>query len=146
MMQSRRLAEKGFTLIEVMIVVAIIAIIAGVAYPSYQDSIRKAKRGVAKSELMKVLSRQEQFFINNKGYATNLTSLGYGANPFYVDDQGQESTAAEGVYLIQLAGGASTAAFTLQAVPQNAQASDSTCGTFTLTNTGAQGAAGSNCW
>ncbi len=137
---------RGFTLIELMIVIVILGIIIGIAYPSYVEYVREAKRSVARSQLMEVYSRQEQFFINNKGYSTNLTGLGYGANPFYVDDQGLESVAGNSVYLIQLAAGASTSEFTLQAVPQNTQAADSYCGTFTLTNTGAQGASGSDCW
>ena len=67
---SRPANQKGFTLIEVMIVVAIIGILAAVAYPSYVDSIRKGKRAEARAALMNLLQQQERYFTQNNTYET----------------------------------------------------------------------------
>lgn len=142
--------ENGFTLVELMIVLVIVSILAAIAIPSYRDNVIDTKRRVGTAELLKVQNRQEQYFVNNKGYATDLTSLGYPANGYYVDDQGQAGASSAGsVYLIQLAAGATTASFTLQAVPQGGQAEDTDCGTLSLTSRSAKGASlgtVADCW
>lgn len=138
--------SSGYTLIELMIVVAVIAIIASIAYPSYQNSVRKAARQTGKGVLLEVVSRQEQTFINNKSYATDLSNLGYPANPFYIDNEGTpQASAAGSVYQISLAA-ATASTFTLQAVPQNAQTKDSECGTLSITDSGMQSPTTNNCW
>jgi len=68
--------QHGFTMIELMIVVVIIAIIAAFAIPSYQDSIRKSKRADAKTAISQVASRMEQFYLDRKTYTSDLTELG----------------------------------------------------------------------
>jgi type IV pilus assembly protein PilE len=146
--KNKKMNQQGFTLIELMIVVAIVAIIAAIAIPSYNSSVIKSKRAIGKAELLEVLARQEQHFVNNKAYATTLTALGYGANPYLIDDQGDE-TAADPIYQIALAPGGSTTTFTLQAIPQNSQASDTQCGTLQISNTGLKSATGTSptlCW
>lgn len=62
----------GFTLLELMIVVAIVAVLAGIAYPSYQDSIRKARRADAKAALLEAAGRQERFYTENNQYTNVL--------------------------------------------------------------------------
>jgi len=64
----------GFTLIEVMVVVVILAILAAIAFPSYQDHLRKGRRATAQAFMMEVASKQQQFLIDTRGYA-----LGAGA-------------------------------------------------------------------
>jgi type IV pilus assembly protein PilE len=61
----------GFTLIEIMIVVAIIAIIAAIAYPSYQDSVRKSRRADAKSILLQAGQQMERFYTENNRFDQN---------------------------------------------------------------------------
>lgn len=59
----------GFTLIELMIVVAVVAILAMIAYPSYQDQVRKSRRGSAQSLMMSIANRQEQIYLDTRSYA-----------------------------------------------------------------------------
>jgi type IV pilus assembly protein PilE len=66
----RRL-RNGFTLIEVMIVVAIIALIVAIAYPSYLEHVARSKRAQAQAAIMKTLQLQERFYTVNGTYATN---------------------------------------------------------------------------
>ncbi|WP_312270303.1 type IV pilin protein [Pseudomonas sp.] len=65
-------AYSGFTLIEVMIVVAIVGILAAIAYPSYQSYVRKGQRSEGKAKLMEIMQAQERYNSQNQSYATNL--------------------------------------------------------------------------
>lgn len=78
--QARKKAT-GFTLIELMIVVAIVGILAAVAYPSYQDHIRKSRRAAAQSFLMDVGAKQQQYLIDARTYASTLAELNMSAPP-----------------------------------------------------------------
>lgn len=71
-MQSKR----GFTLIEVMIVVAIVGILAAIAYPSYQEHVRKGRRAAAQAFMMDVAARQQQYFLDARQYASGSGALG----------------------------------------------------------------------
>lgn len=129
--------QKGFTLIELMIVVAIIAILAAVAYPSYQDSVTKARRSDAKADLVTLANFMERYFSENYQYnQSNATppvavTLPAGvASDFYDYDFASL--------------GANT--FTLQAAPTGAQATADACGTLTLDHTGVKLALITGCW
>lgn len=72
-MKARR--SGGFTLIEVMITVAIIAILAAVAYPSYQNASIKSRRAAAQAALSDVAQRQQQFLLDNRAFAATTADL-----------------------------------------------------------------------
>ncbi|MDD5275581.1 MAG: type IV pilin protein [Methylovulum sp.] len=112
-----KLRTQGFTLIELVVVVAIIGILAAIALPSYQDSVRKGRRGDAKGELMRLVQAEEKWRVSHTSYGT-LTDIGGAvANSYYT-----------------FAVTANTAsAFTITCTPQNDQANDS-CGTLSITD------------
>lgn len=70
---------SGFTLIELMVTVAIVAILAAVAIPSYQQYVMRGKRAAAQAQMMEIANRQQQYFLANRAYAdkNTLQSNGY---------------------------------------------------------------------
>lgn len=73
---TNRRAERGITLIEMIIVVAILGIVASLVYPSYLDRTRKSRRVDATSTLMNIAGEQERFFLRNNRYANSAAELG----------------------------------------------------------------------
>lgn len=72
-----RIQQKGFTLIELMIVVVIVGILAAIAYPSYLEHIKKARRAEAKALLIQIANRQQQVYMDARSFVTvaNMASL-----------------------------------------------------------------------
>ncbi len=68
----------GFTLIELMIVVAVVALLAAVGYPSYRDHVAKAQRSQGQQILSEVAQRQEQYLLDRRAYATAASELSWG--------------------------------------------------------------------
>ena len=142
--------QRGVTLIELLIVVAIVALLSSIAYPSYMRYVIKTKRTVAQSALLQVADRQQQFFMDNKRYAANLTNLGFPADPWVVDDDGKSTVAGDvdAVYSLSLANVAQTT-YTVTAAPLNGQLSrDTYCGNLNLNQAGVKGKTGASddCW
>ena len=84
---STRSARRGFTLIELMIVVAIVAILAAIAYPSYQDSILKGRRAEARTAMLELMQQQERYMTQRGTYlafsnAAGVTNPAPPDNPF----------------------------------------------------------------
>ncbi|WP_454765942.1 type IV pilin protein [Cupriavidus campinensis] len=134
-----RHCATGFTLIELMITVAIIGILAAIAFPIYTRYVVRANRAAAESYLLEVASMQERFLVDKRAYATTLDALGYATPPDSVSPN----------YQIALNAAATPPTYTLTATPRNAQASrDTDCGVLTLTNTGDKTASGTaqDCW
>lgn len=153
-MQRKAAEAHGFTLIELMMVVAIIAILMMVMLPGYRNYVLKAKRNMARAELLTVLARQEQFFILNKHYASRLDVLGYSANPYAINANGERAAieSPDRVYVISLfdvAPETAALAFSLRATPQLGQLRDTPCGYLQITSLGVKSAGGdltSECW
>jgi type IV pilus assembly protein PilE len=142
--------QSGFTLIELMIVVVIVAVLASVAFPSYTQYVTRSQRQAGKNILYRLADRQEQYFIDNKQYASNLSTLGYAADTIGVGASGDitTSTDADRIYAVALANTSATS-YTVVATPQLHQASkDSACGKLLLTQAGVRSVSGSSteCW
>lgn len=114
--------NAGFTLLELMIAVAVVAILAAVAYPSYQSYVGRAYRAEAHSALHRLANLQEQYFLDQRQYAADLTLLGESNNP---------ALTAAGRY--QIAAAVTAVGFTLTATALSSQASlDDGCPVLTL--------------
>lgn len=144
MQHSNRM--QGFTLIEIMVVVAVIAILAAIAYPSYQQSVAKTRRSAAQGCLVEMAQFMERFYTTNMRYDQNAAGVAVAlANPTC-----RAEMAA--FYTFGFAAGQPTqSTYTIQAVPQGSQASaDAGCGTLTLTQAGTKGRSGTaalnSCW
>ena len=141
--------QKGFTLIEVMIVAAIVAILASVAYPSYQDSVIKTKRAEARTALMQIMQQQERFYSQNNTY-----SVFSKASPNNFKWYSGESAAGSSYEISAAACTDDTISncVLLTAKPGtanvNASYVDTKCGDLMLTSTGVKSASGTatNCW
>lgn len=150
-----RRPQAGFTLIELMIVIAVLAILAAIAYPNYQDHVRKANRADAKSMLSQVASRQEQFFLNNKSYTTGRAAI-WAADAGDADDDGNttEFISEAGYYTLGVTSGPTGSIATSYALTAGTngapQSADSQCLNFTLDSRGTRGVSGSGtaseCW
>ncbi len=133
---SRR--ARGFTLIELMIVVAVVAILAAIAWPSYQEHVRKARRAQAKADIVEYAQMAERF------HTVNNTYVGF-ALP---SNKSPREAGAPEYYSVGLNPLPTTNSFTIVAEPRNAQAEDR-CGALSINQaavkTHSKGAY-SDCW
>ena len=158
--------QSGFTLIELIIAIAIIGILTAIAVPSYQQYVFKSNRTLLKAALSEMASLQQSYYSERKGYQILLPKLaktGTANAPVYVNNDGSYSAAesTKSLYKVDLVahaaniascsvtGNPSTIAWTLKATPVKGQLKDTRCATMCLNSTGSKGASGSSpssCW
>lgn len=140
MIYSHHYRQNGFTLIEVMITVVIIGILASIAYPSYQEFVKRGNRTEGQAFLSEVAARQERYFAQNNEYITSDSDIGK-------LNLKNGSTSETGKYELSIDEHAGDGGYTLTA---EEQFNDTACGNLTLTATGVKGVSGSksaaDCW
>ncbi len=140
--------NSGFTLIELMIVVAIVAILASIALPSYTSYVARAKRADARTQLVQAAQFMQRFYAANDTFEKDRAE-----NPVIDKIPGnlkQSPADSIAIYKLEIPTATSTS-YEIQMVPVSggSMAADS-CGTFTLTSTGIRGVSGTTardtCW
>ncbi|HNT38813.1 MAG TPA: type IV pilin protein [Rubrivivax sp.] len=117
-------SQRGFTLVELMIALVVVAILASIAYPSFMGAIRKSRRAEAISALNQVQQAQERFRANQTAYTTNLSAAPTATPP----GLGLSSTTASGYYTIAIASASNDEyELTATAVAGTSQAMDGDC-------------------
>ena len=138
--------QKGFTLIELMIVVAILGILSAIALPSYNRYVEKSRRTDAKVELLRIAQLQESYFAQNLSYANSLIQLGLGNNIVLSKDRYYNVTVSASTPAnCNTAGNSACITYMLRATPvtTRAQNGDAICTGFGIDNVSRKLAVGS---
>lgn len=157
-MTNLRQPARGFTLLELMVTVAIIGILAAVAFPAYQSQVQKGKRAEGKAALLNSASKLERYYSDNNFFPSNSASCGNGTSSatalaaaavaVFSGDSSSNNAYDMSVTFALGASSACAQVYTLTATPKNW--TDSQCGNLTISNTSAKGVTGSgsvqDCW
>jgi len=135
--------QQGFTLIELMITVAIVGILAAVAYPSYIQYIVRANRSAAESFILSAANKQEQYSLDARQYATTMTLLGFASIPTEVSKNYNVTIAADNTV--------APPTYVITATPTGNQlGQDTQCKNLTIDQVGTKGISGTgtvaSCW
>ena len=125
--------QRGFTLIELMITVAIVAILSAIAYPSYSDYIARGRRAEAQSQLMQSAQWMERFYAENYSYSQNTAGVAVTDAALFPARYSQSPTSGTASYTIAVAATATT--YTVTATRAGPMVEDK-CGNFQITHTG----------
>jgi type IV pilus assembly protein PilE len=136
LLRSARARATGFTLIEIMVVLAIVGVLAAIAVPAYSKHVLRSNRSNAQAILMESAQFMERYYTVNNSYvgATAVSA---------VVPKGATGSAVK--YNVSFSVDPTATVYTLQAVPNGGQTRD-TCGTMTISHTGAQTPATAGCW
>ena len=144
-------ASSGFTLIQVIVALAIVAILAGVAFPSYRESVRKAKRSEGKAALYRLMLQEERFYSQRNSYiAFSFGAMGEDEKQFRWFSGNTAATSAYEIKAEACANETIRNCVRLVALPGTANVDssheDMLCGELSLTSTGEKGANAPECW
>lgn len=130
--------EAGFTLIEVMVTLVIIAILTAVALPQYSSYVMKSRRVDAKNALLDLASRQERHLAVNNAYTSDASRLGYGTGATFPVTVAAGGTNYYTLSVPTVTAGSATAlpTFVATATPANSQQRDTRCYTFRINSLG----------
>jgi type IV pilus assembly protein PilE len=141
---------KGFTLIEIMVTVAIVGILAAIALPNYTSYVARARRADARAQLVQAAQFMQRYFSANDSYTTNRA--GVTVNVIDAIPGSIKQSPSDGAAVYQLSVSATASAYTLTMAPvSGGVAATDACGSFTLTSTGIRDRTGSGltkdaCW
>ena len=128
---------RGFTLMELIIVVVIVGILTAIAYPNYQQFVARAKRNEAKAALLKIATNEEKYYLQNSNFTLDMTRLSFSTDPFVTDS---------GTYSVTVTA-ADASNFLAVATYQNTDSEAGKCLTFKIDGRGTKSSApDTDCW
>lgn len=135
-MLIRSSKQRGFTLIELMITVAIVAILAAIAFPSYTRYVQRGYRSEGIAMLNDAVARMERYYAQNNTYATATTPAALGIT---------NTSSPNSKYTLSIPATPTATTYTVQVAPQGTQTTD-TCGTMTIDQAGTKTPTTAECW
>ena len=143
---SRKHRSFGFSLLELMVTVAVISILATIAVTSYSSQVQKSRRTEAKSALLDLAGREERLFSTTNAYSSDEVFLGYAT----VSTPMTNMAFGNGYYQLTAVSTATTYTLTAAPVAGTSQANDTACGSFSVNQLGVQTVSGTStaaiCW